>query len=363
MTAPDISPAARDASKIPGGTTPPGFDGVTVFTSVDEEYAALRGGAGLVDRSARLRMLLGGTQAAETLTGLVTNDVGSLHAGAGQYAAALTAKGKVISDVRIFARGDDLLLDTAASSGPGFAAMLRKYVNPRLARSADVSAVLRTIGVFGPRSHGALALVLGAEGVPAPSVAALRSLANFHHIGFDFSGARIVIARVPDLGGDGFDCFVPVEVAALLWSRLLGARVTPSGRDATEIARVEAGRPLWGIDMDENTLAQEANFDVLDGISYTKGCYTGQETVARVHFRGHVNRNLRGVQSAAAIPTGTELFEGEKSVGTMKSSVVSPRIGPIGLAMLRREVETGAELTARWDGGEGVVRVREIPFG
>lgn len=363
MTAPDISPAGPDANVIPHGVVPPGFESISLFTTVEDEYAALRGGAGLVDRSARLRMLLGGAQAAETLTGLVTNDVGALHVGAGQYAAALTPKGKVISDVRIFARGDDLLLDAPGSAGPGFATMIRKYVNPRLARSADVSAVLRTIGVFGPRSHGALASVLGAEGAAAPSVAALRALANFHHIGFDFAGARIVIARVPDLGGDGFDCFAPVEVAALLWSRLLKARTTPVGRDATEIARVEAGRPMWGIDMDENTLAQEANFDDLDGISYTKGCYTGQETVARVHFRGHVNRNLRGVQSAAPIPTGAELFEGEKSVGAVKSSVVSPRIGPIGLAMLKRDVATGAELTARWDGGEGVVRVREIPFG
>ena len=363
MTAPDISPAVPESARVPDGAVPPGFENTAIFGSVDEEFAALRGGAGLVDRSARLRMLLGGAQAAETLTGLVTNDVGALHAGAGQYAAALTAKGKVISDVRIFARGEDLLLDTPASGGPGFAAMIRKYVNPRLARSADVSAVLRTIGIFGPRAHGVLASVLSAEGASAPSLAALRGLADFHHVGFDFAGARIVIARVPDLGGEGFDCFVPVEVAARLWSRLLDVRATPVGRDATEIARVEAGRPMWGIDMDENTLAQEANFDELDGISYTKGCYTGQETVARVHFRGHVNRNLRGVQSAAPIPTGAELFDGEKPVGTMKSSVVSPRMGPIGLAMLRREVETGAELTARWDGGEGLTRVREIPFG
>jgi folate-binding protein YgfZ len=363
MTAPDISPALPDAARAPQGAVPPGFDSTAIFSSVDEEYAALRGGAGLVDRSARLRMLVGGAQAAETLTGLVTNDVGALHAGAGQYAAALTAKGKVISDLRIFARGDDLLLDTPASGGPGFAAMIRKYVNPRLARSADVSAVLRTIGVFGPRSHAALAAMLGDGGAGVPSVAALRGLANFHHIGFDFAGARIVIARVPDLGGEGFDCFIPVEVAHTFWSRLLEARAMPVGRDATEIARVEAGRPMWGIDMDENTLAQEANFDELDGISYTKGCYTGQETVARVHFRGHVNRNLRGVQSAAPVPTGAELFEDEKSVGTVKSSVVSPRIGPIALAMLRREVETGAELTARWEGREAVVRVREIPFG
>ncbi len=333
------------------------------FASIEAEYAALRGGAGLVDRSSRVRMIVGGAQAAATLTGLVTSDVGALHPGAGQYAAALTAKGKVIADVRIFARADDLLVDTSESAGPGFTAMIKKFVNPRLARYADVSAVLRTTGVFGPRAHAVLASVLQDEGASAPAVAALRGLAHYHHLAFDVAGAIVLIARVPDLGGEGFDCFVPVEIAELLSARLSALHAVPVGRDAAEVARVEAGRPMWGIDMDENTLAQEANFDELDGISYTKGCYTGQETVARVHFRGHVNRHLRGVQSAAVIPSGAELFEGEKPVGTMKSSVMSPRLGPIGLAMVRREVATGAEVTARWEGGEAIARVREIPFG
>jgi tRNA-modifying protein YgfZ len=344
-------------------TGAPGFENAALFTSVDEEYAALHGGAALVDRSARLRMLFGGVQAAETLTGLLTSDVNALRPGAGQYAAALTAKGKVISDVRIFARADDLLLDTPASAAPGFAAMIRKYVNPRLARYADVSAVLRTVGVYGPRAASVVAAVLQDAGAPPTAVAALRGLAEYHHLAFDVSGVGVFVARVPDLGGEGFDCFVPVEMAELFWARLVDARATPVGRDATEIARVEAGRPLWGIDMDESTLAQEANFDALGGISYTKGCYTGQETVARVHFRGHVNRLLRGIQSAAPIPTGAELLaDGSKPVGTVRSSVVSPRIGPIALAMLRREVQTDAELIARWEGGEGTARVRDIPF-
>ncbi len=350
MTAPIVARAA------------PGFENAALFTSVDEEYAALRSGAALVDRSARVRFLVGGTQAAETLTGLVTNDVAALHPGSGQYAAALTAKGKVIADVRIFARLDGLVIDTPASAGPGFTAMIRKYVNPRLARYADVSAVLRTLGVYGPRAHHAIASVLEADGAPEASVAALRVLHDFHHTAFDFAGASIFVARVPDFGGDGFDCFVPVEVAEQFWSKLMDARAIPAGSDATEIARVEAGRPMWGIDMDESTLAQEANFDALDGISYTKGCYTGQETVARVHFRGHVNRNLRGIESAVPIPRGAELFDAEKSVGTVTSSVVSPRLGAIALAMLRREVESGAMLSARWEGGNASARVREIPF-
>lgn len=343
--------------------TAPGFETAALFSSVEAEYAALRGGAGLVDRSARLRMLFGGPQAAETLTGLVTNDVGALRPGSGQYAAALTAKGKVISDVRIFARADDLLVDAPASAAPGLAAMVRKYVNPRIAKYSDVSAILRTIGVFGPRAHAVLASLLESAGASATSIGALRGLSDYHHLAFDLAGAGVFVARVPDLGGEGFDCFVPVEVAEVVWSRLVAARATPVGRDAAEIARVEAGRPLWGADMDDTVLVQEANFDALDGISYTKGCYTGQETVARVHFRGHVNRYLRGVRSAVAIPRGAELFDGEKPVGTVTSSVVSPRLGPIALAMVRRETETGAEITARWEGGEGLARVSELPFG
>lgn len=362
MTAADVAAGTAGAPRTPGPAAP-GFEDAALFTSVEEEYAALRGGAGLVDRSARMRMLVGGAQAAETLTGLVTNDVNALQPGAGQYAAALTPKGKVIADVRIFARTEDLLLDMPASAGPGFTAMIGKYVNPRLARYADVSAVLRTLGVFGPRAHAVLGSVLEEAGAAATAVGALRGLADYHHAGFDVAGARVFVARVPDLGGEGFDCFVPVEVAEMLWTRLMQARAIPVGRDAAEIARVESGRPLFGTDMDENTLAQEANFDVLDGISYTKGCYTGQETVARVHFRGHVNRSLRGVRGAAAIPRGAVLFDGERSIGEVKSSVVSPRLGPIAIAMLRSDIESGAEVTARWEGGEAPARVRELPFG
>jgi folate-binding protein YgfZ len=332
------------------------------FSSVEGEYAALRGGAGLVDRSARLRMVVGGVQAAETLTGLLTNDVSALRPGAGQYAAALTPKGKVIADVRLFARPDDLLLDTSANAGPGLTAMLRKYVNPRLAKFADISATVRSVGLYGPRSHSVLASVLSAEGSAAAAVSVLRDLAIYHHLAFDVLGASVMVARVPDLGGEGFDCFVPAGIAEAFSARLVQAHASPVGLDAAEIARVEAGRPLWGIDMDASTLAQEANLDALDGISYTKGCYTGQETVARVHFRGHVNRHLRGVQSAVAIPSGAELRDGDMPVGDVRSSVVSPRLGPIAIAMLRHEVEPGTEITARWEGGEAPARVRELPF-
>ncbi|HLA90274.1 MAG TPA: glycine cleavage T C-terminal barrel domain-containing protein, partial [Gemmatimonadaceae bacterium] len=344
----------------PAPATPlaPGFEHTERYTSVEQEYAAIRGAAALQDRSARFRILFAGAQPAETLTGLLTNDVLALRPGTGHYAAALTAKGKIIADVRVFARADDFLVDAPEAAGPGFAVMLRKFVNPRLTKFVDVSTVMRTIGVFGPRARAVLARVFAAEG------ATLASLPPYHHVTLALDGTRVLAVSAPDLGLEGFDLFVPVEAALALWSRLLREGAVPAGSAAADIARVEAGRPLWGTDMDDSTLAAEANLDALGGISFTKGCYTGQETVARVHFRGHVNRALRGVMSAVPMPRGAQLHGPDgQPCGGVRSSVVSPRLGPIAIAMLRREVPSGSEVPARWDGGECVARVCELPFG
>ncbi|MFI5310726.1 MAG: YgfZ/GcvT domain-containing protein, partial [Gemmatimonadales bacterium] len=202
-----------------------------------------------------------------------------------------------------------------------------------------------------------LAAALGADGT------ILSALAAFHHATVSLGDTRILAASVPDLGVRGFDLFVPVEAAGELWARLESAGVVTAGTIAADIARVEAGRPLWGTDVDENTLGPEANLDALGGVSYTKGCYTGQETIARIHFRGHVNRALRGLRSAAPIPRGTHVVGADGlPCGDVRSSVVSPILGPIAIAMLRREVATGSDVTARWDGGDAVARVSDLPF-
>ena len=322
-----------------------------------EGYAALRESAALADRNDRLRVIVAGAQAAEALNGLLTNDVLALTPGTGLFAAALTPKGKIIADVRVFERSDDLLVDTSAGAAAGFLAMIRKYVNPRLARHADVSAVLRSIGVFGPRARTVLATVFG-HGDPA-----LSAFVPYQHRRVLFAGVHVDVARVPDFGVEGFDLFMPLEVAEPLAASLVAAGAIPVGGEVLTVARVEAGRPLYGVDMDESTLVQEANFDELHGISYTKGCYTGQETVARVHFRGHVNRHLRGLRAATLIPSGAQLFSTDgEACGDVRSSVLSPRLGAIALAMVRREVETGAAVTARWDDGEAAAEVVELPF-
>jgi len=321
------------------------------------EYERLRTDAGLVERSDRLRMTFTGAKAAETLTGLVTNDVLALEPGHGAYAAALTVKGKIVADVRVFRRADDdFLVDVPAAASAGFLAMIIKYVNPRLARYADVSAGLACLGVVGPHARQVIAHALGTS----PSEFDL--LPAYAHAGVPFRGGSVLVARSPDYGVDGFDCFVRAADAGALRESLRESGAAPADAHALELLRIEAGRPAWGVDMTDDTLAQEANLDGLQAISYTKGCYTGQETVARLHFRGHVNRYLRGLR-AGSMPEGpVAVFAGEREVGDVRSRGISPQFGAIAMAMIRREVETGTQVTLRAGTAECIATVTDLPF-
>jgi folate-binding protein YgfZ len=336
-----------------------GHSVVLTYSSVGAEYEALRTRAVVVDRSQRARTRISGARAAETLTGLVTNDVAALELGHGQYAAALTPKGKIVADVRVFRDDDGLLVDTGARAAEGWTGVLRKYVNPRLAPYRDESATLRDVGIFGPNARHVVATVTGA------SAAALGVLPLYGHATVAVDGARVLVARVPDLAVEGFELFVPGDAFDTIWRLALDAGAEPAGLAAWEVARVEAGRPEWGLDMDDTTIAQEANLDELHAISYTKGCYTGQEVVARVHFRGHVNRHLRGLRTAGGEPpppSAQLVDDSGRPVGEVRSAVASPRLGGIALAMIRREVEVGAPVSVRWDGGEARADVSALPF-
>lgn len=335
-----------------------GYSVVLHYGDVAAEYAALRSRAMLVDHSARGRLVVNGPRAAELIGGLVTNDVQALTPGHGQYAAALTPKGKIVADVRIFARDGSLLIDVPPRAREGWQTTIKKYINPRLAPYQDVSATLRQMGVYGIASRSVVAKTLGV----APDVLAMLSMYSHTQTTGD---ASIVIARVPDLALEGYELFVPAEVFDSVWQRLMRSGATPAGLAAWEIARIEAGRPEWGIDMDATTIPQEANFDELGAISYTKGCYVGQEVVARVHFRGHVNKHLRGLLCGETEPppTGATLLnDAGKPVGDVRSTAISPRLGAIALAIVRREVESGATLAVHWEGGEAQADVSALPF-
>lgn len=307
----------------------------------------------LVDRSSRFRLTMSGEKAKEALGGLVTNDVAALVPGAGQMAVALTPKGRVIAVVRVFDRGEDLLVDGEAASGEGFIAMIRKFVNPRMAKYAEVTQATACLGVYGHLVHERLAPLVGADPevlVSLPAHGIVRS-----------ADGTLDIIRSADLAVPGFDIVGAPEAVAAVRAALEAAGLSEASEGQVETARVERGLPRFGVDMDGETIPQEANLDVLGAISFTKGCYTGQEVVARIHFRGHVNRHLRWLSAPEPLPRGAAVLDADgKAVGEVRSSVVSPTRGPLAMAMVRREVEPGAEVTVRTDGQEIRARLAAI---
>lgn len=303
----------------------------------------------LVDRSARLRMTFTGEKAKESLGGLVTNDVVALRPGHGHRAIALTAKGRVIALVRIFDRGTDLLLDGEAESAEAFVSMIRKYVNPRTAKYAIITESTGCLGVHGLDAAARLAPLIGLDTATLNAIPPLGIVKSSDGV-FD-------VIRSTELSLPGFDVVASREAIATLRASLEHGGAHELSPDAAEIGRIESGLPRFGIEMDAETIPQEANLDTLGAISFTKGCYTGQEVVARIHFRGHVNRHLRWLTSAEPLARGAVVLDGTgKEVGDVRSAVVSASRGPLAIAMVRREVEPGSEVQVR--DGEGTLTAR-----
>ncbi len=296
----------------------------------------------LADRSDRGKLGLVGPDAAVFLNGQVTNDVEALAPGEGCYAALLTNKGKMLADLRLLRTEDGVLLDCErVALQDVFDVLRRALVGWR------VELVKRTVqeallAVDGP---GARALT-GADALPA---------AEHAHRPAPLGGADVRLVATDR----GVDVLCAAEDAGAVREALLGAGAAEVGEEAAEVARVEAGRPRYGVDLDATVIPQEAGLNER-AVSFTKGCYVGQETVARLHYRGKPNRHLRGLRLSAPVPAGTPLRLGDREVGRLTSSVVSGRLGPIGLAIVRREAEPGATLAAG-DGG-ATAEVVALPF-
>jgi tRNA-modifying protein YgfZ len=314
--------------------------------SVASEEAALLHSAVVIERSDRRRWRISGPKTLDVLNGLVTNDVSKVSPGGGCYAGALTPKGKVIADLRIFAREADYIVETSAAAGAGWAEVLRKYVNPRLAKYEEITDQTADIAVAGVNAAAAVAAVFKLD------PASLQTLEPHAHAALPIAGILQLAVSTPETGGPAYDLLLSAQERARAFGLLREAGAVPASLTTWEVRRIATGWPMWGRDMDENTLAQEANLDAFAAISYDKGCYTGQETVARVHFRGHVNRYLRRVRYSpdTTIPSGAELLDSTgKSVGDLRSSAISTIDGGVGIAMVRREVIAPATLGARWD--------------
>ncbi len=310
-----------------------------------------------------------GPKAAEALNGLVTNDVSLLKPGEGQHAAALTPKGKILCDMLIFRMDEEtFMLTLLKSCAPQWLATARKYVNPRLAKVEDASDKWVTWMLYGARASHAVANLGGAEHtVEDLGDVMIQGLAEWklwQHGSWNIGPVSVRLIRAPLMGSlPGFVIVADARDADIVRERLEQSVYRYAPRIVWNIARVEGGRPAWGVDMDDTTIPQEANLDSLGAISFTKGCYTGQETVARLHFRGHVNKRLRGLRGAAPMPQHAQILDATgKMVGDVRSTVISPRLGPIAIAMIRREVVAGDTVEVSTPAGAISAEVVELPF-
>jgi folate-binding protein YgfZ len=309
-------------------------------------YRALLDGCGLLDRSDRGKLSLTGADAVDFLNGQVTNELLTLHPGLGCYAAFLTHKGKMLGDLRVLAVGEDapveLLLDTERCALQALFDMIRRYkVGYR------VELHKRTL------ERGLLSLI----GPHAASIAGAGSLGEAEHANVAVEiGAVATLAVRTDVG---VDLLCDAADTERLADSLRERGAVSVSEAAAECVRVERGRPRFGIDLDESVIPQEAALNER-AVSFTKGCYVGQETVARLHYRGRPNRHLRGMRLSEPAASGEELRLGERPVGHLGSTAVSPRLGPIALALVRREAQPGAILAVGAAGG--TAELVELPF-
>jgi len=316
--------------------------GLETEIELDAQYRQLREECGLLDRSERGKLLVTGPDAAEYLQGQLTNDVEALEAGDGQYAALLDRKGHMQSDMRVLRpAAEEIWIDTEPKPLAAVRRHLEMYSIGREVRVADVTEERAILSLIGPRSvEIAATAALPPNACEATFVAAVECLA---------AGTR-----------DGIDLIAPAAEAARLREALLAAGAVAVTPEAVEIVRIEAGVPRYGAEMGSETMPAEAGI-VEQAVSFTKGCYIGQETVARLHYKGKPNRHLRGLRLSAPAEPGATLRLGEKEVGRLGGSAVSPALGPIGLAIVRREAEPEAELVVGEDGV--TARVVDVPFG
>lgn len=324
MLAPTIGP-------VSGSQTVPAAE-------LDAQYRLLREEAGLLLRPDRALLEVSGGEGAEFLEGQLTNAIEALEPGTGCYAALLDRKGKMRADMRVLRLAPDLILiETDAATSDEVLGHLDMY---RIGRDAEVArredeAVLSLIG---PRA----AELLG--GTPLGAEHSHRQLRL---------AERDVLVVAGAAGADLIASAADLEAVA---EQLQGDGAEPVSPEAAEILRVEAGRPRFGFEMGNDTIPQEAGINER-AVNFEKGCYIGQETVARLHYKGRPNRHLRRLTSDQPLEAGAPVRLGDRELGTVGTTVLSPARGALALAILRREAEPGSEVQV---GDEQTAVVEEI---
>jgi len=340
-----------------------GVELVTDYGDLPAEHAALSQTVGALDLSFRSRLCLTGADRIRFLHGQVTNDVKKLQIGEGCYAALVTAKGRMQSDLHIYNLTDELLLDFEPGLVRSVTERLEKFLVADDVQVVDIAPHYGLLSVQGPQAALAARALGLFSGIPEKPFDFVKAE--------DAQQGEVYLTKQPRVGTDGFDLFVPVTALGTVADKLITAVRSlggcACGWEALETARIEAGIPRFGLDMDETNLPHECGIEGR-AVSYTKGCYIGQEVLNRVHTMGHVNRELRGLELASELKIlpqkGDKLFRDGREIGFVTSSTHSPLLKKnIALGYIRREVnESGTQLKLISAGTESWATAVELPF-
>jgi glycine cleavage system T protein len=335
-----------------------------------KEYAAVReAGAGLLDLSPRGRLLVSGSEAVQFLNGLITNDMKTLEVGSWMPAAFPNVQGRLIASVRVIRLKDEgtdkkvcptFLIDTEAATHETVLKTIERFTLAGDFRVKDKTNETVMLSVQGQKAASVVGSVLGeAAVVLAPH--AVRQI-SWQQAG---ATADVIGIHASHTGQDGFDLLVDNDHASSLWNALHQAGAQPVGYDALEILRIEAGLPRYGIDMDDTNVVTETNLD--DAVSYTKGCYIGQEIIARIKYRGHVAKKLSGLMFERTVATegGAVVNSADgKEIGRITSVTDSPKLNrTIALAYLKYDYLAAGTQVRVITGDQGIAaEVVELPF-
>jgi folate-binding protein YgfZ len=331
-------------------------------------YVAARERAAAFDRSSRGKIAVAGSDRRAYLHAMLTSDISSLQAGGGCYAAYLTPQGRLVADMVVLDLGDILLLDLDRSVTSDVLSKLDQFVFTEDVKLGDITEAFGKLVVAGPTAATVVAAVIEGAGGGPLRAEDLSAWPPYRNLRASFRDQVVVVAASDDLGVEAFDLYIERPFVDELSSALAAGGATKAEPEDWKTLRVEAGRPAFGADMDTTTIPLEAGIESR-AISFTKGCYPGQEVVIRVVHRGHgrIARRLVGlaIEGLEVPGTGDLLRSGDREAGKITSAVWSPLVGaPVALAMAQRDFfEPGTELTVLHGDHTIKARVVPLPFG
>jgi folate-binding protein YgfZ len=337
-------------------------DGCQVPASFGDElfeYANVRErGAGVIDLSQRGRFQLTGSEVVQFLNGLITNDMKTLAENQWMPAVFPNVQGRLLAYVRVVRIRDGFLIDTEATTHNTVLKTIERFTLAGDFHVADITKQTAMLSVQGKQAAEIVGTVLGKT---------LTELSGNGVVEIEWQHQTLTVLRASHTAEDGFDIIAGADQPTVLWEALTNAGARPIGYEALERLRIEAGVPRYGVDMDETNVVTETSLD--EAVSYTKGCYIGQEIIARIKYRGHVAKKLVGLAFDRALKVEMEnepriKSADDKEIGRLTSVTLSPHLGfTIGMGYVKYDyLAAGTEVTVTSSSGDIHARVAELPF-